>query len=155
MEEVSLLVNGRTHVVEVDPSTPLLYVLRNNLGFKAAKYGCGDEQCGSCRVLVDGVPTYSCSTPVVSFQESEIITVEGLSDTGVLGSVQRAFIDERAAQCGYCISGILVTVFALTGCDPAPTGDQIREALSGHLCRCGTHARIIAAVHGAIAETRS
>ena len=150
MEQVDLHVNGLIRTVEVDASTPLLYVLRNDLGLKAAKYGCGTEQCGACRVLVDGMPEFSCSTPVGVFQGREIVTLEGLSSEDELHPVQQAFLDERAAQCGYCTAGIIVTAAALV--DSGSSDEEIVAALSKHLCRCGSHARVLRAVRSALGD---
>jgi aerobic-type carbon monoxide dehydrogenase small subunit (CoxS/CutS family) len=145
METLSLNVNGSDHQVTVDPSTPLLFVLRNHLGLTGAKLGCGLEQCGACAVLVDGVSTLCCSTPVAEFTGREIVTVEGLAADGG-NAVQRAFADLGAAQCGYCTPGLVVAVTALLQRSPKPDKAEVVEALTPHLCRCGSHARVLGAV---------
>ena len=151
-EELELNVNGRRELVRVDPGTPLLQVLRNDLGLTAAKYGCGLEQCFACAVLVDGEATTSCATPVESFVGRRIVTLEGLAAEGELGPVQQAFLEEEAAQCGYCIPGMIIGAVALLARESAPTEAQIRTALDPHLCRCGTHPRILRAVRRAAGE---
>src|SRR5262247_1246125 len=145
-EDVTLDVNGQTHRIRVEPETPLLYVLRNDLGLTGAKFGCGLEQCGSCKVLVDGEALPTCRAPVASFRERTIVTIEGLGDPDHLHPIQRAFVDEEAAQCGYCIPGMIIGAKALLDQNPDPTDDEIRVALAIHLCRCGTHDRIVKAV---------
>ena len=147
--EVALLVNGREHRVRVEADTPLLYVLRNDLGLLGAKFGCGLEQCGSCKVLVDGEALPSCRAPVESFQGRAITTIEGLGTAERLHPLQQAFVDEEAAQCGYCIPGMIVGAAALLEHNPNPTDAEIRAALAIHLCRCGAHARILKAVRRA------
>jgi nicotinate dehydrogenase subunit A len=153
-EDVALEVNGRTHRVRVDPDTPLLYILRNDLGLTGAKFGCGLEQCGSCKVLVDGAALPTCRAPVGSFRGSAIVTIEGLGDPGHLHPIQRAFVEEEAAQCGYCIPGMIIGAKALLDANPDPTDDEIRAALAIHLCRCGTHDRIVKAVRRAARAMR-
>lgn len=148
-QTVRLQVNGEEHRLDVDPSTPLVYVLRNQLGLTAAKLGCGLEQCGACAVLVDGMSTLSCATPVVAFQDSDIVTCEGLGAPGRLSRVQRAFVEAGAGQCGYCIPGLVVAVTALLAAHPQPDEVQIGAALAPHLCRCGSHTRVPAAVRRA------
>jgi nicotinate dehydrogenase subunit A len=148
-EEIELDVNGRSVVVVADPGTPLLTVLRNDLGLTAAKLGCGVEQCYACAVLVDGEATPSCATAVESFAGRRIVTLEGLAPGGRLHAVQQAFIDEEAAQCGYCIPGMIIGAVALLERVRRPSDTQIRQALDPHLCRCGTHPRIIRAVRRA------
>ena len=143
---ITLKVNGQTHNIDADPATPLLYVLRDQLQLNGAKYGCGLGQCGACTVLVDGEPVFSCITPILVVQERLIRTLEGLGSAERPGVVQQAFIDEQAAQCGYCIPGMIVRAQALLEKNPAPTDDEIRKALNGNLCRCGTHMRILRAV---------
>ena len=143
---ITLKVNGQTHNVDTDPATPLLYVLRDHLQLNGAKYGCGLGQCGACTVLVDGKPVFSCITPILVVQERSIRTLEGLGLAERPGAVQQAFIDEQAAQCGYCIPGMIVRAQALLEENPAPTDEEIRKALNGNLCRCGTHMRILRAV---------
>ncbi len=154
MSNVSLKVNGREYRLDVDPKTPLIYVLRNDLGLKGSKFGCGQEQCGACMIIVDGKAEYSCSTPVAAFEDREITTIEGIGTAENLHVLQRAFVTERAAQCGYCIPGMIVAAKALLDADPDPGADAIREALDGNLCRCGTHAQIVAAVMRAAREMR-
>ena len=149
MSLVSLHVNGRLHEVEVSPETPLLTVLRNDLGLLGAKYGCGLEQCGACHVLVDGESVPSCQLAVGRVEGREIVTVEGLGTPERLHPVQAAFVEETAAQCGYCVPGIVVSAAALLSREPSPDDDEIREALAPHLCRCGAHTRILRAVRRA------
>lgn len=146
MPDLILDVNGEQRSVQAAPETPLLYVLRNDLGLKAAKFGCGLEQCHACAVIVDGVSVPSCVAPAGSFVGRKITTLEGIGGPGWLHPLQQAFLDEQAAQCGYCIPGILVTAAALLERTPNPTDTEIREALSPHLCRCGSHPRILRAV---------
>ena len=155
MSKVSLNVNGREHHLDVDAKTPLVYVLRNDLGLKGAKIGCGLEQCGACMVLVDGKAKFSCSTPVAAFENRAITTIEGIGTVDNLHLLQQAFVSERAAQCGYCIPGIIVAAKALLDVNLDPSEEEIREALSGNLCRCGTHAQIIKAILRAAREMRS
>ena len=143
---ISLDVNGEIRQVEVDPSTPLIFVLRNQLGLTGAKLGCGLEQCGACAVLVDGESALTCSAPVAQFESRKIITVEGLRNHPIGAAVQQAFIEEGAAQCGYCTPGIVTAVTALLIGDRQPTNASIQEALKPHLCRCGSHVRVLAAV---------
>lgn len=154
MKSTSITVNGHQSHLDVPPETPLIYVLRNDLGLKGTKLGCGQEQCGACRVLVDGEPAYACATPVATFAGREITTVEGIGTAAEPHPVQQAFIDERAAQCGYCIPGMIVATKALLDRHPQPDDDQIRTALAGHLCRCGSHVRILKAVRRAAALLR-
>jgi len=146
MEPVDLNVNGKDHRVTVDPATPLLFVLRNHLGLTGAKLGCGVEQCGACAVLVDGVSTLCCSTPVSEYVGRRIVTVEGLSGDGSGNAVQRAFAELAASQCGYCTPGLVIAVTALLQQSPKPDNAEIRAALTPHLCRCGSHPRILRAV---------
>ena len=143
---VSLKVNGATRSVPAEPDTPLLYVLRNDLELNAAKFGCGAAQCGACTVLVDGQAVRSCVTPIGALAKSEITTLEGLGTLDRLHPLQRAFIDEQAAQCGYCINGMIMSAKALLDRNPRPSEGDVREALAANLCRCGTHGRIIRAV---------
>jgi len=151
-ERVALEVNGRVHHVQVEPGTPLLYVLRNDLGLTAAKFGCGLEQCGACRVIVDGEAVSSCREPVESFAGRRITTLEGIGTPEALHPLQRAFVEEQAAQCGYCIPGIIASAKALLDKNPHPTDAEIGEALASNLCRCGTHARILKAIKRAARE---
>ena len=143
---VNLKVNGATRSVNAEPDTPLLYALRNDLELNAAKFGCGLSQCGACTVLVGGVPTRSCVTPLSRVGQSEVITLEGLGTTAKLHPLQQAFIDEQAGQCGYCLNGMIMAAKALLDKTPRPTEAQVRDGLAGNLCRCGTHNRIIRAV---------
>ena len=143
---ISLKVNGQTRAVPAEPDTPLLYVLRNDLGLNAAKFGCGLAQCGACTVLVNGRPVRSCVTEVGSLDGAEVTTLEGLGTIAEPHPLQAAFIDEQAAQCGYCINGMIMSAKALLDDTPHPTEAQVREGLASNLCRCGTHNRIVRAV---------
>jgi nicotinate dehydrogenase subunit A len=149
---MELLVNGVRREVDVDPSTPLLWVLRDALGLTGAKYGCGLEQCGACAVLCDGRAVLSCATPVSSFAGRELTTIEGLARGGELDVLQRAFVAEQAAQCGYCVPGIVIAAKALLDAKRAPSESEIRAALAKHLCRCGTQPRMLRAVRRAAEE---
>jgi nicotinate dehydrogenase subunit A len=140
---ISLKVNGVSRSVPAEPDTPLLYVLRNDLELK---FGCGLAQCGACTVLVDGKAIRSCVTPVGTVAQSEITTVEGLGSVAKPHALQQAFIDEQAAQCGYCTNGMIMTARELLDRNPSPNEGDVRTALAGNLCRCGTHNRIIRAV---------
>jgi len=150
----TLTVNGRTHAVAAEPDTALLYVLRNDLKLKGARFGCGMGQCGACTVLVDGKPVQSCDFPLSAAAGKSVTTIEGLARNGNLHPLQRAFIEEQAAQCGYCVTGIIMTAKALLDTNPRPTDADIRAALKGNLCRCGTHHRILRAIERAAAEVR-
>jgi nicotinate dehydrogenase subunit A len=143
---VSLKVNGTVHDVKAEPDTPLLYVLRNDLGLNAAKFGCGLGQCGACTVLVDGAPLRSCVTPIGTLAQSEIITLEGLGTLEHPHPLQSAFMDEQAAQCGYCIAGMIMMAKALLDRTKHPSEAEVRLELIGNLCRCGVHNRIVRAV---------
>ena len=143
---VSLKVNGAVHSVTAEPDTPLLYVLRNDLGLNAAKFGCGLGQCGACTVLVDGAPVRSCITPIGPLGQSEITTLEGLGTVERPHPLQAAFIAEQAAQCGYCIAGMIMFAKALLDRIHDPSEDEVRLGLTGNLCRCGVHNRIVRAV---------
>ena len=149
---ISLDVNGTATTVDVPADTKLLYVLRNDLGLNGAKFGCGLAQCGACTVLVDGVAVRSCVTEVGSVQGAKIETIEGLAAGGTMHAVQRAFIAEQAAQCGYCTAGMIMASVAFLRTNREPSDPQIREALDGNLCRCGSHARVIRAVKRAARE---
>ena len=149
MSTYRLQVNGKPHAVDTDPDTPLLYVLRNELELNGAKFGCGLGQCGSCTVLLDGQAAMSCMVPVSVVGARKVRTVEGLGDARTPGVLQQAFIDEQAAQCGYCIAGMIMQASALLEKTPAPTDAQIRAHMSPNLCRCGTHMRILRAVRRA------
>jgi nicotinate dehydrogenase subunit A len=151
----TLTVNGESRSIKADPDTPLLYVLRDELGLHAAKYGCGLGQCGACTVIVDGKAVFSCITPVMVLEGRTITTLEGLGSQDAPGPMQRAFIAEQAAQCGYCIPGIMMRAQALLNRDPYATDESIRVELQPHLCRCGTHMRILRAVRRAAEEMRS
>lgn len=143
---MKLHVNGVVHDVAAEPDTPLLYVLRDDLGLNGAKYGCGLGQCGACTVIVDGRAVFSCVTPVSVLEGKTVTTLEGLGSGGKPGAVQQAFIEEQAAQCGFCIPGMVMRATALLEKEPRATEAQIRNALQPHLCRCGTHMRILRAV---------
>lgn len=144
---LNLNVNGAPHSVEVDdPEMPLLYALRNDLGLKGPRFGCGLAQCGACTVHVDGKAVRSCVYPSSQAAGKKIMTLEGLGTPDKPHPVQKAFIDEQAAQCGYCINGMIMEAAALLATNKRPSEDQIKEALAGNLCRCGTHVRIVRAV---------
>jgi nicotinate dehydrogenase subunit A len=146
---MTLKVNGRDHQIDAEPDTPLLYVLRDNLELNAAKFGCGLGQCGACTVMVDGKAVLSCVTPLLLLEGKQVTTLEGLGSIEAPGPIQRAFMEEQAAQCGYCIAGMMMRAQALLQKNPKPTDDEIRAELEPHLCRCGTHMRILRAVHRA------
>ncbi len=147
MATLKLDVNGAAKGVEVDdPQTPLLYVLRNDLGLTGTRFGCGLAQCGACTVLVDGRAVRSCSTAVSAVQGRRVTTIEGLGSPERPDPLQAAFIEEQAAQCGYCTSGMIVSARALLAQNPRPSEAQVRQALAGNLCRCGSHVRVIRAV---------
>jgi nicotinate dehydrogenase subunit A len=143
---ITLTVNGRPSTVDVDESTPLLYVLADELGMNGPKFGCGLGQCGACTVIVKGQAIRSCVTPVKTVAGGEITTLEGLGTPDKPHPIQQAFIEEQAAQCGFCLSGVILTAKALVDRTPKPTDEQIQQALSNVLCRCFTHSRMIAAV---------
>jgi nicotinate dehydrogenase subunit A len=143
---INLKVNGATRSVPAEPDTPLLYVLRNDLELNGAKFGCGLSQCGACTVLVDGQPVRSCVTPIGTLEKSEITTIEGLGTVQKPHPLQQAFIDEQAAQCGYCVNGMVMTAKALLDRNPRPSDAEVRQGLAPNLCRCGTHNRIVRAV---------
>lgn len=143
-------VNGQVHDVAATPDTPLLYVLRNDLGLNAAKYGCGLGRCGTCTVHLDGQAVHACEVPVGEVAGREVTTLEGLGSAEELHPLQRAFIDEQAAQCGYCVPGIIMTAAALLKQNPRPTDAGVRVALEGKLCRCGAHGRILRAIRRVI-----
>ena len=146
-----LEVNGRSVTVDADAETPLLYVLRDDLQLNGAKFGCGLGQCGACTVMVDGKAVFSCITPIAALQGRRVKTIEGLGGIDNPGPVQRAFIEEQAAQCGYCIPGMMMRAQALLESNPSPTPAQIRKHMNANLCRCGTHMRILKAVERAAA----
>lgn len=143
---VSLSVNGRTHTLDVDPATPLLYVLRGNLALDGAKFGCGLGQCGACTVQLDGKAVFSCVTPVAAVAGRQVRTVEGLGTIYNMNPLQRAFAVEQAAQCGYCIAGMIMRAQALLDANPHPDEAEIRRHMQTNLCRCGTHMRILRAI---------
>jgi aerobic-type carbon monoxide dehydrogenase small subunit (CoxS/CutS family) len=146
----SLTINGIRHDITSDPDTPLVYVLRDELKLKGTKLGCGLEQCGACAVMVDGKVVLSCVSPVDMFDGKDITTIEGIAATEIGQRVQQAFIDETAAQCGYCTSGLVVAATALLAENPAPDSDATKAALTPHLCRCGSHPRVLNAIKRAI-----
>jgi nicotinate dehydrogenase subunit A len=143
---INLKVNGASHSVPAGPDTPLLYVLRNDLSLNGAKFGCGLAQCGACTVLVDGKPVRSCVTPIGTLGNAEVTTIEGVGTADKPHPLQKAFINEQAAQCGYCINGMIMSAKGLLDRKPGASEADVREALAGNLCRCGTHNRIIGAV---------
>lgn len=151
LHPVQLQVNRQTQSGELTRHTTLLHFLRNDLGLNGPKFGCGLGECGACTVLVDSVPARSCVIPAVEMQDRAITTLEGLGNASQPHAVQQAFIDTQAAQCGYCLNGMVMMTAALLAREPHPTNEQIKAALSGNLCRCGTHVEIIAAVHRAAA----
>lgn len=151
---LTLHVNGQARQVNAEPETPLLYALRNDLGLLSVRYGCGLGQCGACTVIIDGKAVQSCDVPVSSVVGKKIATVEMLAADKALHPLQQAFIDEQAAQCGYCASGILMSAKVLLDANPDPSDAEIRAALDGNLCRCGTHGRILRAVKRAAKELR-
>jgi nicotinate dehydrogenase subunit A len=150
---VILNVNGVDYEILADPQTPLLYVLRNDLRLNAAKFGCGLGQCGSCTVVIDGKPVTSCTVPIMLLKGRRITTLESLGSLQSPGVLQQAFIDMQAAQCGYCIAGMMMRAHALLTTNPSPSDGEIRAALEPNLCRCGTHMRILAAVRRASQRT--
>lgn len=152
---VSLTVNGTQHEVEADLDTPLLYVLRDELGLHGAKYGCGLGQCGACTVMVGGEAVLSCVTPLVVMEGKSVTTVEGLGTIEAPGPMQAAFIAEQAAQCGYCIPGMMMRAQALLERNPEASDEAIRAHMEPNLCRCGTHMRILAAIRRAAASMRT
>ena len=143
---INIKVNGAMHSVPAEPDTPLLYVLRNDLGLNAAKFGCGLAQCGACTVLVDGKPVRSCVAPIDTLGQAEVTTLEGLGTIERPHPLQAAFMAEQAAQCGYCIPGAIMSAKALLDRSPQPSEADVRQGLAGNLCRCGTHNRIVRAV---------
>jgi nicotinate dehydrogenase subunit A len=143
-------VNGTAHTVEAEPETPLLYVLRNDLKLKGVRFGCGQGLCGACMVIVDGKAVQSCDVPLSAMAGKSITTIEGIGTPDRLHPLQRAFIAEQAAQCGYCVSGIIMSAKALLDVNPKPREDEIRAALAGNLCRCGTHTRMLRAIRSAV-----
>jgi nicotinate dehydrogenase subunit A len=146
MSVITLQVNGRSHTVDVDPATPLLYVLSDDLALRGPKFGCGLGQCGACTVIVNGQATRSCITPVQSVGSADVTTLEGLGTSEKPHPLQQAFIDEQAMQCGFCINGVIMTAKALVDRTPNPTDAQIRQAMATVLCRCGTNQRMFQAI---------
>ena len=155
MSRISLRVNGRAHTVDVDPTTPLLYVLSDDLALRGPKFGCGLGQCGACTVIARGRAIRSCVTPVSTMQGAEITTLEGLGTIDNPHPIQRAFIDAQAAQCGFCLSGVILTAKAFLDEHPKATEPQIRQAMSGVLCRCFVHNRMYDAIRRCVQGTRS
>lgn len=151
MARISLRVNGTAHTVDADPTTPLLYVLRNDLDQQGPRFGCGLAQCGACTVIVDGNPVRSCTAPVSTMANKNVQTLDGLGTVEKPHPLQAAFISEQAAQCGYCMNGILMTAKVLLDKNPNPTDADIKRALDPVLCRCGSHLRVIRAIKRAAA----
>jgi nicotinate dehydrogenase subunit A len=146
MSVMTLKVNGRDHTVDVDPATPLLYVLSDDLALRGPKFGCGLGQCGACTVIVNGQATRSCVTPVQTVGAAEVTTLEGLGTPEKPHPIQQAFVDEQAVQCGFCLSGVILSAKALLDRNPRATDAQLQQSLSGVLCRCFTHARMMRAI---------
>jgi aerobic-type carbon monoxide dehydrogenase small subunit (CoxS/CutS family) len=146
MSVFTLRVNGRSHSVDIDPATPLLYVLSDDLALRGPRFGCGLGQCGACTVIVKGRAIRSCITPVQAVGDAEVTTLEGLGTSGHPHPIQQAFIDEQASQCGFCLSGVILSAKALIDRNPKATDDEVRQELSGVLCRCFGHQRMIAAI---------
>ena len=151
---MNLTVNGQTHSVDIDPSTPLLYVLSDDLALRGPKFGCGLGQCGCCTVLIKGRPVRSCITPVSSVA-GEITTLEGLGSVDKPHAIQKAFVDEQAMQCGFCLSGVMLTAKAALDANPKASDAQLRQALATVLCRCGTHTRMLKAIKRYAQEVRA
>jgi isoquinoline 1-oxidoreductase len=146
---IAVSINGEVQRLEADPATPLLYVLREDLGLNGAKYGCGLGQCGACTVQIDGKAAFSCVTPLAAVEGREVRTVEGLGTIDRMNPLQQAFIKEQAAQCGYCIAGMIMRAQALLDVNPTPSDAEIRAHMQPNLCRCGTHMRILRAIRRA------
>ena len=146
---IEIEINTKTYTVEYHPDTPLLYVLREELGLTGTKYGCGEGMCGACTVLVGGMARRSCQIPVSAAVGKPITTIEGLEQNGALHPVQQAFLDAGAFQCAYCTSGMIMSSVSLLRATPNPSDEQILQALQGNICRCGTHPRIVEAIHSA------
>jgi nicotinate dehydrogenase subunit A len=144
--KITLNVNGVSHAIDAAPDSMLLYALRDNLALHGPKFGCGLSECGACTVIMGGIAVHSCITPLQAAAGQKITTLEGLSTNGHPSPLQQAFIDEQAAQCGYCIGGMIMTAEAFLAQNPKPSRDEIKQALNGNLCRCGTHMRIVRAV---------
>ncbi|MGA9867607.1 MAG: (2Fe-2S)-binding protein [Acetobacteraceae bacterium] len=151
-QNITLTINGTDHTVAVEPDSMLLYALRDNLGLHGPKFGCGLAECGACTVVVDGNAIRSCSTPVSAIGSAKVTTLEGLGTIDKPHPLQKAFIEEQAAQCGYCINGMIMAAAALLGQNSHPSRDDIKQALDGNLCRCGTHMRIVRAVERAAGQ---
>jgi nicotinate dehydrogenase subunit A len=149
MARISLKVNGKSRVVDTDPTTPLLYVLRGDLGLQGPKFGCGLSQCGACTVIMEGKTVRACGVPVTAAQNRKITTLEGLGSVAHPHRLQKAFIEEQAGQCGYCMNGMVMNAKVLLDKNPHPTDLEIRQAMNGTLCRCGSHLRIIRAIQRA------
>jgi len=152
MAQITLNVNGKSRMVDVDPTTPLLYVLRDDLELHGPRFGCGLSQCGACTVIIDGNTVRSCSYPVSSAKNKQITTLEGLGTVAHPHALQAAFVEEQAAQCGYCMNGMIMTAKVLLDKNPHPNDEDIKRALEGNLCRCGSHLRVIRAVKRAAAK---
>jgi nicotinate dehydrogenase subunit A len=146
MARIPLKVNGKNQTIDAEPDMPLLYALRNDLQLNGPKFGCGLAQCGACTVIMDGNAIRSCVTPMSAVQNKAVTTLESLGTTKKMHKIQQAFVDEQAAQCGYCINGMIMSTKALLDKNPKPSDSQIKQALGGNLCRCGTHIRILRAV---------
>ena len=156
MSFISFQVNGNLHQVSLPPNTPLVTILRQELGLKGTRFGCGEERCGCCTVLIDGKPQHSCKTELWAVEGRHITTIEGLVKTGRVDDVPRMFVDEQAAQCGYCTNGIIVSVVGLLEKQTAPTREEVLDFLDErHLCRCGSHPRIIRIVDRLLSERES
>jgi nicotinate dehydrogenase subunit A len=151
-ERFKMTVNGAAVEIDADGNTPLVYILRNDLGLKGTRFGCGQDQCGACHVLLDGHSVPACDTPVWAAAGKQVVTVEGLGSRDRPHRLQRAFIEEQAGQCGFCLSGILIAAAALLERTPSPSEADVRSALDRHLCRCGAHSRVIRAVLRAAKE---
>ena len=149
MARISLKVNGKSRSVETDPTTPLLYVLRGDLGLQGPKFGCGLSQCGACTVIMEGKSVRSCSVPVTAAQNREVTTLEGLGSVAHPHRLQKAFVDEQAGQCGYCLNGMVMSAKVLLDQNPHPTDTEIKQALNGVLCRCASYLRIVRAIQRA------
>jgi nicotinate dehydrogenase subunit A len=152
LKELKCSVNGKSRIIKTDPDTPLLYILRNEFGLFSPRYGCGTEQCGACKVSVDGRMGFACTLTAEEINGCDIRTLEGLAPDGSLHLLQQAFLDENAAQCGYCASGIIMTAALLLEQNQSPSRAEIQQALAGNLCRCGAHNRIIKAIQRAARE---
>jgi len=155
MARVSLRVNGKTRVIDTDPGTPLLYVLRDNLELHGPRFGCGLGQCGACTVLMDGNTVRSCSIPVTAAQNRSLTTLEGLGSVADPHPIQAAFIEEQAAQCGYCMNGMIMGAKALLDKNPHPSAADIKKSLNSYLCRCGSHLRVIRAIQRAATSAKA